>query len=107
MLSGISLNIGELYFNNMIIDAVVNAVLIVAEWVINLAPDATATDFSNIATMTNTFSQARGIFNWVNFFFPIDTLFQIITLFIFVEFISFLFKLARWIGSILTAGILK
>jgi len=91
----------------MILQTVVNALTTITIWIINLSPSATPTDIENIEKMTNIFIDARNIFNWVNFFFPVDTLFQIIGLFILVEFISFVFKVSRWIGSILSAGLLK
>lgn len=90
----------------MILESVVNAILVVVTWIVGLAPDITAQDATNINTIHTIIAQARGYFNWVNFFFPIDTLFLIIGLFILVEFVSFVYKLTRWIGSILTAGLL-
>jgi len=91
----------------MIYNALISFIYSVAEYIVNLTPDMQSADFANVAIMQNMFAQARGMFNWINFFFPIDTLFVIIGLFLTIELISFASKAARWIASILTAGIVK
>jgi len=91
----------------MIFNALVTFAYSVASFIIGLAPNVSASDTNNINTMHTMFAQARALFNWVNFFFPIDTLFLIIGLIITIQLVSFISRLARWIASILTVGVIK
>lgn len=79
----------------------------VITWIVNLAPVMTSQDYNNVSSITNAINSFLDIIYWSSFFFPINLAFIIISLIITIEFILFTIKAIRWIGSIVSGGIIK
>ena len=88
----------------MIFNSIVTFIVGVANFLLSLLPSAdsgiTATIGSYITVFRTTIAQA----GW---FFPVDTFMYLMTAYILIMGIVLTWKLVRWIGSILTAGIIK
>lgn len=91
----------------MIFAAIVNLVYNVFLWILSLLPNMSAQDTANVATIHSAIANVRAVMQWVNFWFPIDTLYQILALIILVEVTGFLTRVTRWIASIITANLIK
>ena len=76
-------------------------------WIVSLAPVMTSQDYNNISSITNAINSFVDMIYWSSFFFPINLAFIIISLIITIEFILFSIKAIRWIGSIVSGGIIK
>jgi hypothetical protein len=91
----------------MIFHAIFNFFYTVATYIIGLLPDLTDADLTNIENITNAFQNVRGYLLTANQFFPVDLAFTILGVIIAFEIALALWKLIRWVGSILSVGIIK
>ena len=91
----------------MIFHAIFNFFYTVATYIIGLLPDLTDADLSNIDNVTNAFQSVRGYLLTANQFFPVDLAFIVLGVIISFEIALAVWKLIRWVGSILSVGIIK
>lgn len=79
----------------------------VAVYIIGLLPDLSDADLINIDNITESFQSFRGYLLTANMFFPVDLAFTAIGIIIAFEVALAVWKLIRWVGSILSIGIIK
>jgi hypothetical protein len=91
----------------MIWHAIFNFFYTVAQYVIGLLPDMTDADLTNVSNITGAFQSVRGYLMTANQFFPVDLAFTVLGVIISFEIALALWKLIRWVGSIISVGIIK
>lgn len=91
----------------MIFHSIFNFFYTVAVYIIGLLPDLSDQDLTNVANIESAFQTLRGFLQIGNLFFPVDLAFTAIGIIIGFEIALALWKLIRWVGSILSVGIIK
>lgn len=88
----------------MIISYIITFITGIVLWLLNLLPNADSSITNSITTQFTAFK------TWIataNNVFPVDTLFQILGIMILLESGLYLWKLFKWIGGIISGGIIK
>jgi len=88
----------------MIISAIITFLTGIVLWLLNLLPNADPTILSNVTTQFAAFKTWIGTANNV---FPVDTLFTVLGLILVLESGLYLWKAFKWIGGIISGGIIK
>lgn len=91
----------------MIWHAIFSFFFTIAQYIIGLLPDLSDADLNNIQNITNAFQSVRSYLLTANSFFPVDLAFVVLGVIISFEIALALWKLIRWVGSILSVGIIK
>lgn len=91
----------------MIWHAIFSFFYTVAQYIIGLLPDLSDADLTNINNITSAFQNVRGYLVTANQFFPVDLAFIVLGVIISFEIALAVWKLIRWVGSILSIGIIK
>lgn len=79
----------------------------IALFIVGFLPDLSDSDLTNIDNITNAFTTFRGYLTNANMFFPVDLAFTCLLLIVGFEIALAVWKLIRWIASILSIGIIK
>jgi len=88
----------------MIGNAILSLVNSVTLYILGLLPDA---DQEVITQFSSQISQFRQMLEDINWFFPVDTFLIFMSIIITIELAISLFKLVRWIASMVSFGIVK
>jgi hypothetical protein len=93
--------------SNMIIKTIIDFASSVLVYIVTLFPDQTAGDVVNIVNIVQSVGTIENYFAAANFWFPVDTLFLVLQIILAFELGIAIYKIARWIGSIISVGIIK
>lgn len=88
----------------MIFDAIISYLAALAIWLLSLLPNINSSTLTSISTNWTSFKNTMAT---ANAFVPVDTFFQVLGIMFVIESSLFLWHMFKWIGSIVSAGILK
>lgn len=88
----------------MILDNIFTWMLGPINYLIGLLPNA---DSGITSTINNTLSSFRSSLGTINWFFPVDTFLQLMSIVIVIEGILLIWKIARYIIGLFTLGVTK
>lgn len=88
----------------MIISYIITFITNIVLWLLQLLPLA---DTSITSSITTQFAAFKSWIQSANNVFPVDTLFQILGIMLILESGLYLWKAFKWIGGIISGGIIK
>jgi len=88
----------------MIFNVIVSFFVIALQFIVNLFPTA---DTGVISFITNGVASFRSALISINWFFPVDTLLQVLGYMFIIEAAVLFIKLGRYIAGVFTMGVLK
>lgn len=86
----------------MIFTTISGALFLVFEFFISLFPDMGVTDIETMNRIHSSFSDIRMIIAWANWWFPVDTMFFVLSSMIGLYILIYGLSLGRWIINILS-----